>query len=149
MQSKKFLVVEIDDTFYTSCHPYICTSKANAYAYILDEIKFYNLFSEPFEIKMDDKDRCDYKYGEDKFVVYQIFEIPEEATYAILYWHAYNGVDFELKSVCHYGENVREEFDNQINKLNEVYKFDDANTEQSLFVGDDGTEWHVLKIIEV
>ena len=75
MQSK-FLVVEIDDTFYTSCHTHICTSKANAYAYILDEIKFYNiLLSEPFEIKIDDKYRCDCKYGEDKFVVYQIFYV--------------------------------------------------------------------------
>lgn len=148
MQSNKFLVVSVEKDYYACSNSHVCDSKVKAYQYILDETKFYGLLT-PFDIRTDDKNHCYFNYGEDKFVVYQIFEIPKNATHVVIYWHACDNVDFELKSILYDKEDAIDEFHRQIDKLKEKHVFNDIHTELSLFVGDDGTEWHTLKVIEV
>lgn len=148
MQSNKFLVVSVKNEYYACSGSHVCDSRVEAYQYILDETKFYNLLT-PFEIRTDNKNRCYFNYREDDFVIYQIFEIPKNATHVIVYWRANDSVDFELKSILYDKENAIDEFYKQVDKLKEKHIFNDTNTELGLFTGDDGTEWHVLKIIEV
>ena len=145
------IVVGIDGEHYTDLYYGFVETEDEAYEWAKEDAKDL----ECFEFEREEHNRFAGYYWYDPsydsipdFTIYECYDLNEKP-YILVWWHAYNGVDFELKSVCHYGENIREEFDNQINKLNEVYKFDDVNTEQGLFVGDDGTEWHCLQLIRV
>ena len=92
-----------------------------------------------------DKDgmRLDARVG-DFFVVYEIKELPD-ADYIIGYYHAYNGVDFTVRTATSIDvarEIAKSEADILVDKMSvPLEDYDTDNINQRIV--DDGCQWHV------
>lgn len=82
----------------------------------------------------------------DHFYVYEMFEVNKE--YALVYHHAYNGVDFEVKELDTRSEAIIQMARDYNDLQNPEYTEDnEIDTSRGTAFVDDGTEWHIWNIL--
>ncbi len=100
----------------------------------------------------DKKERYEYSLSDDydkRFVVIEVFYIPDDAIKLVVSWHAYEGVDFEVTACRTRGEAIavfREKGKNILDSDN-IAEVLENNTE--LVIVDNGEEWNCLMQISV
>lgn len=93
--------------------------------------------------------RCSVRNG-DYFQVGTMYRIPSETRFVVLWWHAYDGVDFEIKGLARTKKEAIKIYNEVVDKMLANYEYDEYdNSARGYFVGDTGTEWEVLKVVRI
>ena len=102
--------------------------------------------------------RFTFEQSEDMWMVGQVFEISDKP-FALVYHHAFDGVDFELLGQYETWDEAKEARDKEIHNMiddwqdpfNKVPDYDKSELwrKDNQISWDDGQEWHVWSIIDV
>lgn len=134
------VVLMLDDEHYA--HPYIgfCETREGGF----DLFKSWNAETEGTYIT--EANRCTWKCGYN-FAVCEVYDLSEKP-YILIHWHAYNGVDFDIKQF----DSFEEANATMMAEANDIDTFGIDNepitTEDCRAVVDDGYEWNCWQIIK-
>lgn len=103
------------------------------------------------------EDNMCYIEDEDYFIVSQVFDVPAEAQYAVVFWHAYDGVDFTLIGTAKDKETALKQWYEEVAYRLSEWSYYDDDLERDItlddieydgeFVGDAGSEWEMVYVI--
>lgn len=140
-----YLAVMIDGEHYVDMEAYPCESIHEG----------FDLFKENFVMNNKAKYRVDdnrivatyYTGSYEDFSVCEVYEV-DEKPYTLVWWHAYDGVDFTVRLFDSF-EEARETMTAEANEL--MSKLEDAqqdSDEGNFICVDTGIEWECWQIIE-
>jgi len=142
-----YLALMLDDEHYTDLYYESCETEVEGF----DIFKKWNNedYGEYYEegnrfVWTDDFD-C-----EQHFAVCEVYELNDKP-YVLIWWHAYNGVDFSVKQFDTFEEAnaaMRAEADNIYIYIDDAYENETITPDSWSGIVDDGVEWNCWEIVE-
>lgn len=143
----KYLLCEIDDEHYSSPCFTVYETKEKA---IESAIRACRDYLGECELEMaDDKSRIETKTDSNEyFYVTEIKEFENKGNYILVYHHAYQGVDFNIKFIGDY-HGCKEKMDMLVKESLDIENATLEWNEGFQACVDVGFEWNVFSIVEV
>lgn len=140
-----YLALMLDDEHYTDLYYESCETEVEGF----DIFKKWN--NEDYGEYYEEGNRFvwtdDFDY-EQRFAVCEVYELNDKP-YVLIWWHAYNGVDFSVKQFDTFEEAnaaMRAEADNIY--IDDAYENETITPDSWSGIVDDGVEWNCWEIVK-
>ena len=142
------ICVSIDSESYTTLTTDVVSSVDEAVTKLLEREDNPSL-----KLSIEEKDgsaRITLEDGVGYFVVAQVFDVAEKK-YAAVWWHAYDGVDFDLKGMSNDFTEAKAQLDFYVTNfwVNDGYDVDDYENGDTFALTDTGNEWECIEIVDL